>query len=147
MDNMGKPQTTLDLSQYPDGTDRILAAMSKHAGIAGKGVTRSDLAGYTGLSKTKVRYRVDRLIDDGIVEERTVEEAGNRVCRYTLVANWSSAAENAEVCMDILDEIPEQMDSEQLLELIDEIKYLRSEVRNIKHHVFDSYENPQHYEP
>jgi len=122
----------IDFSTYPDGTAELFCALSKHVGILGDGATRPELAAWAGLSKSQVRYRLDLLCDDGAVEEQTVEEGGNRVRRYRVMADHNLAKDNALHCEELLGEIPEEIDSEQLMMLIDEMRAMRNQLDNLK---------------
>lgn len=122
----------IDFSTYPDGTAELFCALSKHVGILGDGATRSELATWSGLSKSQARYRLDLLCDDGAVEEQTFQEGGNRVRRYRVVTDHNLAKENALHCEELLGEIPEEINSKQLMELIDEMRIMRNQLDNLK---------------
>jgi len=129
------PVRSIDFSQYPDGTAEVFCALSKIG--SHPGAKRSEIAELTALSKSQVRYRLDRLREDGIVKEQTDREQSNDIHRYRLVTKYFQAGQNSQYCMELLGEIPEDINSEQLMTLIDEMRFMRDKIENLREVVFN----------
>lgn len=129
------PVRTVDFSKFPEKTPEVFCAISEIGNYPGP--KRSEIADRTGLSKSQVRYRLDRLCEAGIVEERTDSDGPDDAHRYRLVTKYFQAGQNAEYCMELLGEIPEEINSEQLMTLINDMRWMRSQLESVKDVVLD----------
>lgn len=131
------PDCMLDLDEYPDGTEEILVALLErkqaHDEYHKTMMKRLLLASQCpSLNKEQVRYRAELLAKDNHVSINKETEHNQQVTYYGLHRSGEEAAKAIAETKDILGDIPEQVEKDDLLELVSEIKQLRSDVRGSK---------------
>ena len=122
----------LDIGEYPEGTDEILVTLLKvdesADGHEGSMLKRGSIALRTSLNKEQVRYRLEELEENDHVVCDTRRRNDQPVHFYGLLRSGKYAAEAIEECVDILDEVPEEVTTDHLLEVTKEIRDLREKI-------------------
>jgi len=126
----------INLDNYPDGTDEILVALLNERERARQDEDRTEwmkrgmLKVHTTLNKQQVRYRCDKLVEGGFIDEDTKREHNQPVKNYKLTESGISAAEAIRETKDVLGEVPEEVGSDEILNLGLELAALRTRVEN-----------------
>jgi len=126
----------LDLSKYPDGTDKVIVAIDRQTvqsyevGFA----TFKSIADETGLTKEQVRYRVNKLDENGhIRRERPYPEKDNRgVVQIWLTPDAENYARDLLEYEEIVGRFPEDPTQDDFIELLDYVRELESRIEELE---------------
>lgn len=99
------PRDIIDLEDYPEQTDVVLAAYVNQYEKTGSVQGYKDLADATHLTKDQVRYRIDRLVEDDEVWPQTRESDGK--IHFTIS---QTAANTGRAAKETLEAVPEMSD-------------------------------------
>lgn len=129
-DNEAKDdERTLDLDEYPDGTGTLLGTIHLHGPWdVGDGMPRREIKYTTDLSKSQVRVRAEKLLDDGfLVEERVDVGQAHPEARYRLTGGAREVAAGCAESVRLLDSVPEEPGQQEFLEVMSHLSRLRRE--------------------
>ncbi|GAA0217245.1 hypothetical protein [Halobaculum roseum] len=136
----------LSVESYPDGTDKILVGLYKldpsfggtydnkdeietNDDVLVNFPTRAEIADWTGLSKQDVRYRLDKLVDNGVVIAHRVDDGhGTPSYHYHIAMSGVEFVRSTTAMRRVLGEVPGNVRVEHLRELAAEVEQLREEL-------------------
>jgi DNA-binding MarR family transcriptional regulator len=122
----------VNLDQYPEKTEQILVALLEYEEREREDedsmMKRRLLASQTELNKQQVRYRLGKLVDDGLVARDEFTEGNQRITYYGLRPQGRVNAKGAREIKDVLGEVPDPVDREDVWNLSIELAAIRAEL-------------------
>lgn len=117
----------LDLDDYPDKTAEMLASIHTHGPFdVGDGMPRREIKYSTDLSKSQVRTRADKLLDDGYIVESHVEVGqAHPEIRYRLKQEAKEVAAACAESYKMFGSVPDDPGREEFLEVAKHLSRLR----------------------
>lgn len=126
-DESDNDERTLDLNDYPDGTGTMLGTIHLHGPWdVGDGMPRREVKHTTDLSKSQVRVRAEKLLeDDFLIEERVDVGQSHPEARYRLTGAAREVAAGCAESVRMFDEVPTEPGQDEFLEVLSHVSRLR----------------------
>jgi len=120
---------SLDLGDYPDGTAEMIASIHTHGPYdVGDGLPRREIKHTTDLSKSQVRTRADKLLDDGyLIESRVDVGQAHPEIRYRLKQEAKEVAAACAESFQLFGTVPDDPGRDEFLEVLEHVSRLRRE--------------------
>ena len=126
-DEADNDDRTLDLDDYPDGTGTMLGTIHLHGPWpVGDGMPRREVKHTTDLTKSQVRVRAEKLLeDDLLIEERVDVGQSHPEARYRLTGAAQEVAAGCAESVRMFDEVPDEPGQTEFLEVLSHLSRLR----------------------
>jgi len=125
----------IDLGEYPDETDKVLVAIDQTTtyGYEYGFTTLRKIAETSGLTKGKVRYRVDELHKNGhLIREREDDWRQNAPAQIWLTDEAKSFVRNQMDYHEIVGSFPDEPTEEDFVELVEYIQALEDRIDDLE---------------
>lgn len=124
-----EPVHSVDLDDYPDGTAEVLGTIHLNGPYqVGDGISRGEISRSTDLSKSQVRVRAQKLVEnDLLVEQRVDVGQAHPEARYSVTGEAKEVAAACAESFDLFGEVPDDPGQDEFLQVLSHVSRLRRE--------------------